>query len=445
MLMKPLLTALLPTACALLVSVQAASAQESQEYWPRWRGPLGTGESKTAKPPVEWSESKNVRWKVEIPGRGNGTPIVWGENVFVLTAEGFGEKVEGEEEEGEGGRNRGVQPTQKQRFTVLALRRKDGSVAWKDVAIEKLPHEGTHGDGTWASGSAVTDGERLFAYFGSSGLFAYTLEGKKLWEVQLGQMKTRNAFGEGSSPALHGDTIVVQWDHEGDDFIVALDAKTGKEKWREERDEPTTWATPLIVEVDGKPQVVASGTNAVRSYDLKTGEQLWHSDGLTVNAIPSPVQADGVAYLMSGFKGSKLLAIELSEAKGDLEDTEAVKWQLDRDTPYVPSPLLMNDRLYFLKVNTGVLSSFQASTGEPLFGPERLQAVENVYASPVGADGRVYFASRDGDIEVRTDDAECKVLATNKLDDKFDASPALVDGELYLRGARHLYCIAEGE
>lgn len=440
--MKPFLATLLASAGAFLCSTSTAAAQE---YWPRWRGPLGTGESTTANPPVTWGEGENIRWKTELPGRSNSTPIVWGEHVFVLSAEGFGEEIEVEQPEG--GRRRGskVLPTQKQRFIVMALNRADGTVAWDAVATERLPHEGTHGDGTWASGSAVTDGETLLAYFGSNGLFAFDMEGNQLWEVQLGEMKTRNAFGEGSTPALYDDTVVVQWDHEGPSFIVALDAKTGKERWRQERDEPTAWATPQIIEVNGKPQVIANGTNAVRGYDLASGKILWEVGGMTTNAIPSPVYADGMLYVMSGFRGSKLLAIDLDKAKGKLGGTEAIVWEHDKDTPYVPSPLLMGDHLYFMKVNTGILSCFQAETGEPLFGPERLELVENVYASPVGAAGRVYFASRDGDVEVRKDGGDFEVLSKNTLDDRFDASPALVDDELYLRGRKHLYCIAEKE
>jgi outer membrane protein assembly factor BamB len=434
---------------AALALATCAPAWSAQDNWPQWRGPLGTGESKSAKPPVEWSEQKNVRWKVALPGRGNSSPVVWGDHVFVLTAVGFGGKAEPEEaESGEGRGRRGggqgnLKPDQEQRFTVMALRRKDGSVAWSDVAIEALPKEGTHGDGTWASGSPVTDGSVLLAHFGSQGLYAYDLEGKKLWEAHLGQMRTRNSFGEGSSPALHRGTAIVQWDHEGPSFIVALDAKTGKEKWRKGRDEPTCWATPLVVELDGKAQVITNGTNRIRSYDLESGEILWQVGGMTANAIPSPVYADGLVHLMSGFRGNKLLSIRLAEAKGDLSGRSALAWDIDRDTPYVPSPLLMNGRLYFLKANTGILSVFEAATGKQLYGPERLQAVANVYASPVGAAGRVYLAGRDGEIEVREDGPECKLLATNRLDDRFDASPALVGGEIYLRGAKNLYCIAE--
>ncbi|MEM7307002.1 MAG: PQQ-binding-like beta-propeller repeat protein [Planctomycetota bacterium] len=439
-------------ASVLALPAPLTSVELADEHWPQWRGPLGTGESKHADPPLEWDDEKNIRWKAEIPGAGKGTPIIWGDLVFVLTAEGFGEEVQPEEPEGGGGGRRGgrrgggmkkIQPTQKQRFTILALNRSDGSVAWQAVAREALPHEGTHGDASWASGSALTDGRRLFAHFGSNGLFAYDLAGKKLWETDLGQMRTRNGFGEGSSPAVHGDTLVVQWDHEGPSFIVALNANTGEELWRRERDEPTSWATPLIVEVDGKPQVITNGTNKIRSYDLASGEIVWECGGMTLNAIPSPVYADGVVYLMSGFRGNALLAIRLDGAKGDITDTDAVLWQHDRDTPYVPSPLLVEGQLYFFKGNTGILSAHDVASGEAAFGPERLESVANVYASPVAAAGRIYLVSRDGETEVLEPGSDYKVLATNVLEDSFDASPAVVGDELYLRGAKHVYCIAE--
>ena len=214
----------------------AATGSET-DSWPNWRGPNATGESTTANPPLTWSEDEHVRWKVALPGRGHASPIVWGDRVFVLSSVPVGEDSSSKK----------VGP---QRFTVMALNRADGSVAWESVAREAVPHEGTHGDATWASASALTDGEHLFAHFGSNGLFAYTLDGEQVWERQLGKMRTRNGFGEGASPAVYGDTLVVQWDHEGDSFIVALDKATGKDRWRRERDEPTGWATPVIVEVE---------------------------------------------------------------------------------------------------------------------------------------------------------------------------------------------------
>lgn len=425
------------------------------ENWPTWRGPLGTGEAQSTNPPIEWGEDQNIKWKIELPGAGKGSPVIWGDLVFIMCTRAIGDPIEVEPEpEPEqdrgrrgrrGGRGRGMrgrQPNQEQEFLVIAYDRNDGSVVWEEVATEGLPHEGTHRDGSWASASCVTDGELIYAHFGSRGLFAFDMDGSIMWDAQFGEMRTRNGFGEGSTPAVHDDTIVVVWDHEEDSFIVALDKRSGDERWRRDRDEVTSWATPFIVEVDGKPQVIVNGTTAIRGYDLESGEVIWTCSGMTTNAIPSPVYADGKTYVMSGFRGSALVAIELSGAKGDITDSEKVLWTHGKDTPYVPSPLLYQDTLYFLKVNGGVVSAFDVRSGEALYGPVRMETISNIYASPVAAAGRVYFVGREGEIEVLEHGPEYKVLATNKLEDRFDSSPAIVGDQIYLRGDRYLYCIA---
>jgi outer membrane protein assembly factor BamB len=433
---------------SLSVSAAPATPKASAEgvrYWPQWRGPLMTGVAPEAKPPVEWSETKNVKWKVEVPGKGSATPVVWGDRIYVLTAVPARPSTPAAPAPAaaDGGRPRNVEPEGSQRFTLLALRRSDGKVLWERVLREEQPHEGTHATGTWASASAATDGEMVFAHFGSRGLYAVDASGKVVWEKDLGDMNVKMSFGEGSSPALGRDRLFVQWDHEGDSFIVALDRKTGKELWRQKRDERTSWASPLVVEHGGRTQVVTSATNKVRSYDAASGEVLWETAGMTQNAIPTPVHADGLVILTSGFRGNALLAVKLAEARGDLAASPAVAWKLDRDTPYVPSPLLWGDELYILKGNNGLLSAFNARTGERLYGPERLEGVPNVYASPVGADGRIYIAGREGQTAVVQRGPAFKLLATNTLDDGFDASPVAVDGELYLRGSKHLYRISE--
>jgi outer membrane protein assembly factor BamB len=331
-----------------------------------------------------------------------------------------------------------------QRFVVLALRRSDGKVIWERMVREELPHEGTHPTGSFAAASAATDGERVFAHFGSRGLYAFDKEGKRLWEKDLGRMTVKLGFGEGSSPALAADRLVVQWDHEGESFVVALDKKTGRELWRNKREEGTSWATPLVVEHAGRAQVVTSATNKVRSYDLASGALVWEAAGMTANVIPTPVlHEDGLVLLASGFRGNALLAVKLAQAKGEVAGPPAIAWRYDRDTPYTPSPLLYGDELYFLKGNNGMLSCLDARTGERHYGPERLEGVPNVYASPLGADGRIYVAGREGSTAVVRRGPRFEVLATNVLDDGFDASPVAVGSELYLRGRRFLYRISE--
>ena len=397
------------------------------KFWPEWRGPDATGVSTTANPPVKWSETQNIRWKVELPGRGASTPVVWGDKLYVSTAvpvDGAGHRAQ-------------------HRFLVMAFYRKDGTVAWQHTAREEAPHEGTHQQfGTMASASAVTDGQHVIASFESRGLYAFDMQGKLIWEKDLGDKTMRNEFGEGSSPALYKDKLFVVWDHQGASFIVALNKVTGAELWRTKRDEIDSWATPLVVEAGGEAQVVTGAMRRVRAYDADTGAIVWETAGLTMNPIPSPVSADGLVILMSGFRGNSLKAIRYADAKGDITGTANVVWSLDRDTPYVPSPLLYDGILYFLKSNNGLLSAYDAKTGTPHYQVQRIEAVPNIFASPVGAAGRIYLLGQQGSAAVLKHGPTLEVLATNTLEDRFDASPALVDGEMYLRGYKHLYCVA---
>jgi outer membrane protein assembly factor BamB len=269
------------------------------------------------------------------------------------------------------------------------------------------------------------------------------MSGTPVWQKDLGDKRMRNEFGEGSTPALHGNTLVVIWDHQGESFIVALDKQTGAERWRVARDEIDTWATPLVVEHEGRAQVVANGMNKVRSYDLETGRLVWEAPGTTMNPIPTPVTADGMVFVTSGFRGNNLKAIRLAGARGDLTGSPAITWSLDRDTPYVPSPLLYDGVLYLIKTNSGILSAFDAWTGRPYYSNQRLADLNEVFSSPVGAAGRVYITDRTGTTLVIRQGSAYEVLATNRLDDGFDASAALAGNEIYLRGHRHLYAIAE--
>ena len=419
--------------------VHAAPDTTAEQFWPQWRGPHATGVSKTADPPVEWSETRNIRWKSEIPGRGSSSPVIWGDKVFVLSAVPAG--IDAAASHAARG---GVQPRVSHRFVTFALDRKTGTVLWERTARESTPHEGSHPQfGTFASSSAITDGQRVFAFFDSFGLYAYDMDGKLLWEKDLGDKKMRMEFGEGQTPVLHGNRLVVVWDHQGPSFIVTLDALTGKELWRSERQEIDSWGTPLVVEHGGRAQVITAAMNKVRSYDLETGQIVWEGPGLTMNPVPSPVYEDGLVFTTSGFRGNKLHAIRIADAKGDITGTPAIAWSLDHDTPYVPSPLLYDGIIYLLKANSGILSAYEAKTGTPLYALQRLEGVPNVFASPVGAKGRVYITGQQGTTIVIKHGPSYAVLATNTLDDTFDASPALAGNELYLRGAKYLYSIGQ--
>jgi outer membrane protein assembly factor BamB len=420
-----------------LAVLSPAAAAEATAQWPWWRGPLGNGVSPDGDPPVRWSEKENVRFKVPISGDGLATPVVWGDRIFVLSALAFDRADEGAPAPDPSGAK-----LARQRFLVTAYDRHDGSVVWQRVADERVPHEGHHLESGWAAASPVTDGQRLYAHFGSAGTYAYTLEGERVWKVDLGDMTTRLGYGEGSSPALWGDTLVVNWDHEGDSFVVALDARTGVERWRRDRPgELTSWSTPLIVEHEGRVQVIVAAGGRTRGYDLGSGELLWSVSGLGMNAIPTPTYDAGILYLASGKQDSpRMLAVDLRGARGDLDRSRGVLWTLDRDTPYVSSPLLYRGQLYFFKHVQSVLTSVDSATGKGLF-TERV-GLGNVFASPVAAGGKIYLLGRQGKALVLEPGPTLKVLAENQLDDGFDASPVVVGRDLYLRGRRFLYALA---
>jgi len=415
--------------------------------WPQWRGPLGNGVSPDGDPPIHWSEQRNVRFKVPLDGDGLSSPVVWGQRIFVLSAVAVDGPRTAKSEPTAARAATSQEPSPgaqlgRQRFLVSAYDRRDGSLVWQRVANERVPHEGHHPSSAWANASPITDGERVYAHFGSSGTYAYTLEGELVWKVDLGDMTARLGYGEGSSPALYGDTLVINWDHEGDSFVVALDKNTGEERWRRERPgEPTSWSTPAIHEHEGRVQVIIAAHGRTRAYDIRNGDELWSLSGLGLNVIPTPIYDSGTLYLASGKRdGNMIQAVDLSGASGDLDGSDALLWTRDRDTPYVSTPLLYRGQLYFFKHVRSILTSVDAATGQTLF-TERLD-LGNVYASPVAAAGRIYLFGRDGKALVLRPGPALEILAENTLDDGFDASPAIVGGDLYLRGRRFLYALS---
>lgn len=437
---------LLVAACLAVVVQQPGL--DRQQNWPQWRGPLGTGVAPDADPPTAWSEidgeTRNIRFKVEVPGSGHGTPIIWGSRIFLTTAIPFGESG-GPVPDNAPGAHDNARVTQRHEFAVLCMDRDDGRVLWRRTLRKQLPHAVYHKSGTLASASPVTDGRHLFAFFGSYGLYCLDLDGERLWEKDLGDMQVKHGHGEGSSPVLHGDTLVVNWDHEGQSFLVAFDKNSGRERWRADRDEVTSWSTPIVMAADGGHQVVVSGTNRMRGYDLTTGEVVWECAGLSHNIVASPVGADGMVYAGSSYEKRRMLAIRLAGAKGDITDTDCVVWRRQRRTPYVPSPLLYGNWLYFLTHYQGFLSCVEAKTGREPARPLRLEGMREIYASPVGAGGRVYVTDREGTtIVLSHGGGKPRVLAVNQLQDSFSASAAIVGRDLYLRGSRHLYRIARG-
>ncbi len=433
-------------ACMALMTESARAASASDANWPTWRGPNMSGIAVQGNPPTTWSETENIRWKVDVPGLSTSSPIIWGDQIVFQTAIDTGRAPEesasaASESGGRGGFRMSRAPKNIQDFRVVSIRLKDGSTNWSRSVAEVMPHEGHHPDHGFASYSPVTDGEKIWANFGSRGLFCLNMKGEILWSRELPKLVTRAGFGEGSSANLAGEAVIVVADHEGPSKIFAFHKDTGQPLWEKDRDEGTSWGTPVPIEVNGRLQVIVNGNKRIRGYDAQTGEVVWECGGMTENVVPSPVLGFGMVFCASGFRGSALLAIELGRT-GDLTGSDAVKWQVDRYTPYVPSPLLLGRRLYFGSTNDAELSCYEADTGKELFSRQRLEGLKGLYASPVGVGDRVYVAGRNGVTQVLKSADTFEVIATNTLDDAFDASPAIVGDQLILKGLENVYCIA---
>jgi outer membrane protein assembly factor BamB len=433
-----------------LAAILAVTGLHAEDYstdrldnWPHWRGPLATGAAPRGDPPVTWDEQKNVKWKAPLQGKGSSTPIVWGEKVFVLTSVETDRVARPEEipKVQRQGESKTSPPNRFHRFDVVCLDRGTGQVRWRRTAAEEVPHEGHHQTHSYCAGSPTTDGKYLYFSFGSFGTYCYDLDGNLVWKRDLGRQQTRYAFGEAVTPALHGNSLVLNWDQDIGGAVYCLDARTGEIRWKVDRNEESSWNTPLIVEHNGRAQVILNATKRIRSYDLETGKELWQCGGMSTNAIPSPIAVDGVAYVMSGYNGSLAVAVPL-DATGDLTNSDKLLWRHTRGTPYVPSPVFADGRLYFLKSNNALFTVLDAKTGKPIIDGERLPQLKNeLYASPVVASGRVYIVDRAGTTLVLKQGDKLEVLATNRLNDPIDASPVVVGKQLFLRSFSNLYCI----
>ena len=425
---------------AMPVSAQDASVFTNN--WPAWRGLYNTGSAQGSNTPVEFSETKNIKWKIEIPGKGHATPIVLGNQIIVQTAVATDKKAETATAAAEASQMAPNQTDLIHQFKVISIDKATGKINWQTIVKEEVPIERTHELSSWASNSPVTDGASIFAYFGSRGIYCLDLQGKVKWERDFGQMDIVASFGEGSSPAVYKDKVFVQWDHQGKSYLYALDKITGKDAWTAEREEITSWATPLIVEVEGKAQVITSATNKVRSYDAESGSIVWECTGMTRNVIPNPMYDNGLLYLMSGFRGNAIKAIDLAKAKGDITGAAAILWEYNQDASYTPSSVLMDGKMYFLKGNNGILTCLDARDGKVVYSNQKVDGINNIFSSPTGGNGKIYMAAT-GTVSVVKAGNEFTLLAKNTLEDTFHASPVIVGNDLFLRGFKYLYCISE--
>ena len=431
---------------AWLVAVAGAAAAPHATQWPQFRGPAGQGVSTEKGLPDEWSATRNVLWKTAIPGRGHSSPVVWGDRIFLTTA------IEGELVPGAKGvlhiieghpyvHPQGVGDDRRHTFKVLAIDARDGRVAWERTAYEGLPYDTRHKKGSFASQTPVTDGRRVYAYFGSEGLlFAYDMDGRLEWKVALGGIATVGV-GVGTSPVLYKDLLILQCDEDNGEksFITALDKRTGKQVWRVPRKVQVSWATPVLVRAAGRDEIVTSGTEWIIAYAPATGEELWRARGLASNAVPSPVVAGDIVVVSAGYPEKVAMAIRAG-GSGDVTGTPRVLWKYTKGTAYVPSPIAYDGYVY-LVTDKGILTCLDARTGEVKYEGGRVPVPATLMASPVAFDGKILLSSMEGDTFVIKAGPVHEVLKTNTLGEAIAASPALARGRIFIRGESHLYAI----
>ena len=388
---------------------------DGERYWPRWRGPSGQGVVEEGEYPDTWSDTTNVLWKTTVPGTGHSSPIVWADRIFLTTS-----------------RNRG------QRVSILSFRRSDGELLWETDAPEGRP-EYTHGKNSPASATAATDGERVYASFGSRGVLAVDFDGTVVWHREFGHID--NYHGPAGSPLLYRDTVIIYQDQNGGAFVTALDTRTGETRWRTDRSASVGWGTPIAVTVGDHDELIVSSQRHVRSYDPSTGEELWNCGGNLFEVIPTPAVGHGLIFCSSGRAGPTL-AIKPG-GRGDVTDTH-VKWKTTRGSPFVPSPLVYGDYLYLVNDMSSIITCLNAKTGETVW-QERLGRPrrEGVSASPVVVGGKLFVTNDDGQTFVLKTGATFELLHTNDIGTRMLASPALVDNTWYLRTSNELIAIGK--
>jgi outer membrane protein assembly factor BamB len=401
------------TALAVLLAVLGASPLTA-ENWPQWRGPRLDGTSLESKVPLAFNATSNLAWKVPLPGYGHASPIVWNDRIFTVTAH-----------------------TQSQQRVLLCLDRRDGGIQWQTTVLN-APMETRHSLNSQASSTPATDGELIFTAFldlQKMVVSAHDFSGKPRWQVRPGSFASKHGFC--SSPILFKDKVIVNGDHDGDGYMVALDRRTGRELWRIERPNKTrSYCAPAIFDIAGRTQMLLSGTKCVTSYDPNNGKLHWIIDGPTEQFVASMVYSPktGMAYITGGFPDHHILAIDPT-GSGNVTQTH-IKWRTNKGVAYVPSPIIEGG--YFLVVSDGgVVHCFDAATGDILWQ----ERVGMHHASLVSAMGLVYFVNDDGVLRVIKPSPQFECVATSELGEKCFASPAVSQGQIFIRGYKNLFCI----
>ncbi len=429
----------------LLSSLATPFAKADEPTWPQFRGPESAGFVEGQHPPTRWSTTENVAWKAPIPGKGWSSPIVWGDRVF-LTSVAVDEKGL-EPRKGLYIQDlQGTVPKGLHHWLVLCLDLKTGQLLWEREAHEGTPESTVHLKNTYASETPVTDGTRVYAYFGNVGVFCFDFEGRTVWSKRLAAHETRMGWGTAASPVLHDGKLFIVCDNEEESFMVALEAATGKQLWRVERDERSNWATPYVWQNAMRTELVVPGTGKVRSYDLD-GKLLWEFGGMSKSSIPTPTTALGLLYVSSGYVGDQVRPVFALKpgARGDISlkkdetQNEFIAWYLPQAGPYHPSPLVVGDFLYVL-FDRGLFACYDARTGREIYARQRLGSTAFT-ASPWYADDKIFCLNEDGETVILQAGPEFKILGTNALDDMAMATPAIVGNRLLIRTLTQLFCL----
>jgi outer membrane protein assembly factor BamB len=430
----------------LVVSLVTISATATD--WPQFRGPQSSGVADDPALPDTWTATRNVVWKTEIPGSGWSSPVVWGDRIFVTSVISTVAPETPKKGLYFGGNREGV-PTDEHRWMVYAVDWKTGRIVWEREVHHGVPGSSHHLKNTYASETPVTDGERVYAYFGNIGLFVFDMDGKPVWSQKWEPVRTRYGWGTAASPVLYKERIYVVNDNDDKSFLATLDKRTGKQIWRVERDEGSNWSTPYIWESGHRTEVITSGTRKVRSYDLD-GKLLWELGGMSSIAIPTPFAQHGLLFVASGYVGDTVRPVYAVRpgARGDISlkdgetSNENIAWYQRQAGPYNPSPLVYGDYYYTL-LDRGMLTCHDARTGREIYGKQRLDPESSAFtASPWAYNGKIFALSEDGDTFVMQAGSEFKLIGKNPLGEMCMATPAIARGSLIIRTASKLYRIA---
>jgi outer membrane protein assembly factor BamB len=445
--MHRLLAASLAMSMTIATALSAADLPVDKQ-WPQFRGPGSTGVADDPALPDKWSQTENIAWKTAIPGVGWSSPIIWGERIFVTSVISSADIEKPKKGLYFGGERKA--PTDEHRWMVYAVDFTTGKIVWEREAKRGVPAGSRHLKNSYASETPVTDGERIYAYFGNVGLFCYDFSGKLLWSQEAKPVATRYGWGTAASPVLDNGRLYLINDNDDHSYLQALDAKTGKVIWSVDREEKTNWATPYIWAHDGKKEIVTPGTGRVRSYDLD-GKLLWEFGGMSSISIPTPFSSHGLLYVTSGYVGDQVRPVyavkpgahgNVTLAAGETSNA-GIAWYLPKAGPYNPSPLVYGDYYYTL-LDQGFLTAHEASTGKEVYGKQRISPETSAFtASPWAANGKLFLLSEDGDTFVVQAGPEYKLVGKNSLDEMCMATPAIARGSIILRTASSLYRIAK--